>query len=143
MASSSDWSFFGGVTTKAEAASTSATNRETESATEAQKMKKESTWEVEKTSFSFSGFLLLLRRERIGNGFLWRKDLERRNLRFFLEDWGNGGRREEVSKEAEEAEAIFWEGGDIGTGVWLCSQSIRCLLSGPWGFLYPFHLKWN
>lgn len=125
MASSSDWSFFGGVTTKAEAASTSATNRETESATEAQKMKKESAWEGEKTSFSFSGFLLLLlRRERIGKGFLWRKDLERRNPRFFLEDWGNGGRREEVSKEAEAAAAdIFWE-GDIGTGVWLRSESI-------------------
>lgn len=75
MASSSDCSFLGGVTTKADAESTSATRREKESAREVQKTKKEFKLEQNEKGFVLKrglwkrerGFLLSLRRKRMGS----------------------------------------------------------------------------
>jgi hypothetical protein len=107
VASSSDCNFLGGVTTKAEAESTSATKRDNDKAREVQRMRTESRAE-EKGFLAHRGLLLFWVRElslwwwwrervaRLGRG-VGERDLERKETNFLLGERENG--EEKVGEE--------------------------------------------
>lgn len=118
VASSSVWSFLGGVTTKAEAGPTSATKRETERANEVQTRRTESIAEARGWFLAARGTALRLQSEefhRRGVGprkettreALWK---ERMDLEGGLGRWPwEREREEEEGRATEEVQSREWE----------------------------------
>lgn len=133
MASSSDWSFLGAVTTKAEAGPTSARISEAESAAEARKAKRQSKAEDNTAPLLGAEDGNLRRRRRIREGgAIELRDRSRTNL-------GEAGAEEELGPKAlivlgasegnlEEAKAAMRNRGEVAEAGAAIDRQASCLL---------------